>query len=282
MFGALSVSLFVLAQVPDSTYDRYALRLVHGPGWTGVLQGIQAEYVGGGTFVPRVALFATAGDSVRRQYEASRSRFRRYAVLGGLSIAGVLATITYYDGTSDRDWNTPVGIGLPIATIAVSWAGAASATSGEDYLRRAIWHYNRELPRTAQSAASDCPYDRCALRVQPRVWSTRIVQGANGARVGGLGSRLDLFAAANDSARRHFEAFRAAYRDARVARRIGLGAYVGAGILYAAGRSPAARGFAVGFLLAGYAAAHGAAYASAEAASELDSAIWFYNRALPN
>src|SRR2546427_3060273 len=190
MLSALSLALLVLAQAQDSAYDRHALRLVYGPGSIGVVQGIQAEPVGGGTFVPGVSLFATANDSVRDQYSASRARFKRYSVLGGLSIAGAIATMAYYGGRLHHDWNAPVGIGLPIVTFAVGWAGSASATSGEDHLRRAIWLYNSQFPRTARSVTSDCPYDRCALRVHPRLWSTQIVQGANGGLVGGLGSRL--------------------------------------------------------------------------------------------
>src|SRR2546421_8925128 len=90
------LSILLLAQAPESTYDRYALRLVYGPGSTGVVRGIQAEAVGGGTFVPGVDLLATADDSVRLQYRASRASFKRYALLGGLSIAGTLATMNYY------------------------------------------------------------------------------------------------------------------------------------------------------------------------------------------
>lgn len=281
MFAALALSFLTLAQVPDSTYDRYALRLAYGPGSSAVLRGVQGEPVGGGTFVPGVALFATANDSVRHHYKASRAHFKRYAVLGGFYIAGVLATTAYYGGDRRHHWKAPAGLGLPIATFAAGWAASASATSGEDHLRRAIWLYNRQLPRAAGSAAADCPYDRCALRVQPRVWSTQIVQGASGVMVGEVDSRLDLFAAANDSARRHYEAFRTSSRNARAARRVGLGAYLCAGVLFAASRNKVARGFGVGFLVVGYAAAHGSVYAQAAAASELDQAIWFYNSALP-
>ena len=71
------ISILLLAQAPESTYDRYALRLVYGPGSTGVVRGIQAEAVGGGTFVPGVELLATADDSVRLQYRASRASFKR-------------------------------------------------------------------------------------------------------------------------------------------------------------------------------------------------------------
>lgn len=281
MPGALFLSLLILTQTPDSSYDRYALRLVYGPGSTGVVRGIEAEPVGGGIFVPSVDLLATAPDSVRREYNASRVSFKRYTFLGGLSIAGVLGTMVYYGGHLRRDWHAPMGIGLPVATVVVWWAASASATNGEDRLRRAIWLYNEHFQRAAGPGGPDCTYDRCALRVRPGVWSTQIVRGADGVPIGGFDSRLDLLAAANDSARRHYDAFRAAYGRAHVARRIGLGAYLTAGALFAATQNKVAHGFAVGFLVVGFAAAHGSVYATANAASQLDHAIWFYNRALP-
>lgn len=276
------ISILLLAQAPESTYDRYALRLVYGPGSTGVVRGIQAEAVGGGTFVPGVELLATADDSVRLQYRASRASFKRYALLGGISIAGALATMNYYGDHLHRDWNTPIGIGLPLTTLVVGWAGSANAAGGEDHLRRAIWLYNRRFQRAPDSASSDCAYDRCALRVQRRLLSTQIVRGIDGAPLGEVGSRADLFAAANDSSRRHYEAFRTAYHTARTARHVGLVAYLSAGTLFAVGQSKLARGFGVGFLVVGYAAAHGSVYATAQAASELDQAIWFYNGTLPD
>ncbi len=183
MFGAC-LSLLLLAQAPESTYDRYALRLVYGPGSTGVVRGIQTEAVGGGTFVPGVDLLATADDSVRLQYRASRASFKRYALLGGISIAGALATMNYYGGHLHHDWNAPIGIGLPLTTLLVGWAGSANAAGGEDHLRRAIWLYNRRFQRAPDSASSDCAYDRCALRVQRRLSSTQIVRGIDGAPLG--------------------------------------------------------------------------------------------------
>src|ERR1043165_1172817 len=281
MVGALGLSLLALVQARDSAYDRYALRLEHGPGSTGVVRGIHAEPVGGGIFVPKVDLFATADDSVRRQYIASRASFKRYTVLGGLEIAGVVGTMVYYSNHLHQDWNAPIGIGLPVATIAVGGAGAASATGGDDPLRRAIWLYNRHFQRTPASATADCPYSRCALRVQPGAWSSQIVRGAAGAPVGSLGARVDLLAAANDSAKRHYEAFRAAYARAHVARHFGLAAYLTAGALFAITQNKVAHGFGIGFLVLGFAAAHGSVYTTAQAESELDRAVWFYNGSLP-
>jgi hypothetical protein len=276
----LILSVIVIAQTPDSTYDRGALRLTSGPGSTGIVQGIQARPVGGGTFVPGVDLLATANDSIRRHYYASRAANKRYAVLGGVFIGASLATMLYYGNLHD-DWKPGWGVGLPAFTIAVGWAGAANASGGEDHLRRAIWLYNRDLPRDA-AAGRDCPYDRCALRVQPRASSARLVQGMNDAPIGPLEAHSTLFAAAGDSARMHYEAFRRFTKSTRTARRIGLGAYLGAATLFVAGgRNKWSRGFGYAFLVLGYAAGHGSVYGQAHAQSELDEAIWHYNRTLP-
>lgn len=280
MATALILSLVALTQAPDSAYDRWALRLGYGPGSTGVVQGMQAEGVGGGTFIPRVDLLAAATDRVRNHYSASRKSFTRYTILGGLSIVGAIATIAYY-GSRDDDWSPAPGIGLPVATFAVGWAGHASATNGGDHLRRAIWLYNRRFARSPDERMSDCPYDRCAVRVSSGVWSTQLVRGASDEPIGPVNSQHELFGAAGDSARIHYEAFRDLQTDTRTAGWVGLGAYLGAAVLFAASRTKVARGVAFGLMFVGYAAGHGSVYASAAAETELEQAIWFYNGALP-
>ena len=181
MVGTLFLPLLTLTQTLDSTYDRRALWLAHGPGATGVVQGMgtQAASVGGGTFIPGTDLFETATDRIRSEYGASRAGFKRFTVFGGLQIAGMLATMSYYGGRHHPKWKPGFGIGLPVATFAVGWVGQANAIRGEDHLRRAMWWYNREFPRSVtDSARANCSYDRCALRIRPRVSSHQLVQGA--------------------------------------------------------------------------------------------------------
>jgi hypothetical protein len=192
MASTLILALVALAQAPDSTYDRLALRIGYGPGSSVILQGIEAPGVGGRIFIPKVELLAKADDSVRRHYNASRASFKRCAVLGGLWIVGAIATMEYY-ADRDHDWRPEVGIGLPLATVAVGWATQFTGIRGEDPLRRAIWLYNQRFPRTPDVATADCPYERCALRVRPGVWSTQIVRGASEKVLGSVNSRLDLF-----------------------------------------------------------------------------------------
>ncbi len=279
MIGTLLLPLLTLTQTLDSTYDRRALWLTHGPGMTGVVQGIQASPVGGGFFVVGADLLETAPDRIRLEYRASRAAFKRYTVFGGLQIAGMLATIAYYGGRHHPKWKPGWGIGLPVATFAVGWAGQVNATGGEDHLRRAMWWYNREFPRATSD--SGCSYDGCAIRVQRRMGSDQLAQGVSEMPVGALDSQLQRFAAAGDSARAHYETFQALSRSERRVKRVFFGALLGAGLLYVASDKKIARDASQGLLLVAYGVGHLSLYGSATAERELDQAIWFYNRTRP-
>jgi len=281
MIGTLLLPLLTLIQTLDSTYDRRALWLAHGPGMTGVVQGIQASPVGGGFFVVGADVLETAPDRIRYEYGASRAAFKRFTAFGGLYIAGALATMSYYGGRHHPKWKPGWGIGLPVAAFAAAWAGQAYATRGDDRLRRAMWWYNREFPRTTADSGASCSYDRCALRIRPRVSSHQLVQGVAEMPVGSADSQLELFAAAGDSARAHYDKYRSIAESNRHATRFARIALLGAGVLYAASRNKVARGFSYGLLFLSYGAGHMTVYGGAQADSELDQAIWFYNRTLP-
>jgi hypothetical protein len=284
MVAAVLLSTLALTQI-DSSYDRLALWLSHGPGSTGVVQGRTGPLVGGGTFSPGTGLLKNSSDSVvRREYRASRSAFTRYTVLGGAAMAAELAAVIYYFGKNPHppNWRAEWGIGLPVATLALGWAAQANAAGGDDHLRRALWLYNRQFQRTAAYVSpADCTYDRCALRVRPTAGSWRIVRGVNEISLGRVEAQHELFAAADDSARVHYEAFQAwASMNAR-ARRFGLVAALAAGALYAASDKNVARDASGVLLVLAFIAGHSVVYGAARAESELDQAIWFYNRTLP-
>jgi len=227
-------------------------------------------------------MLETATDRIRHEYRASRAAFKRFTVFGGLYIGGALATMAYYGGRHHPKWKPGWGIGLPVATFAVAWAGQANATGGEDHLRRAMWWYNREFPRAvADFERANCSYDRCALRVRRRLSSDHFVQGVSEVPVGSLDSQLELFAAAGDSARAHYDTYRLVTENNRQSRRFARVALLGAGVLYVASHNKIARSFSFGLLLLSYGAGHMAVYGVASADSELDQAIWFYNRTLP-
>jgi len=284
MVGTLLLPFLTLTQTLDSTYDRRALWLAHGPGATGVVQGMgaQAAPVGGGTFVPGTDLFESATDRIRSEYSASRTGFKRFTVFGGLQLAGMLATMSYYGGRHHPKWKPGFGIGLPVATFAVGWVGQVHATRGEDHLRRAMWWYNREFPRAiADSARANCSYDRCALRIRPQVWSQQLVQGVAEMPVGSADSQLELFAAAGDSARAHYHTYQSLTQSTRQGMRFARIALLGGAVLYPASRNKIVRGVSYGLLFLSYGAGHMSLYGAAQAESELDQAIWFYNRSLP-
>jgi len=260
MIGTLLLPLLTLTQTLDSTYDRRALWLAHGPGMTGVVQGIQASPVGGGFFVVGADVLETAPDRIRLEYRASRAAFKRYTVFGGLQIAGMLATIAYYGGRHHPKRKPGWGIGLPVATFAVGWAGQVNARATSD---------------------SGCSYDGCAIRVQRRMGSDQLAQGVSEMPVGALDSQLQRFAAAGDSARAHYETFQALSRSERRVKRVFFGALLGAGLLYVASDKKIARDASQGLLLVAYGVGHLSLYGSATAERELDQAIWFYNRTRP-
>lgn len=90
MIATILLAVIVLGQAADSTYDRWALRLGYGPGSTGVVEGIQARGVGGGTFVPRVDILAMSDDSVRHLDRDTRLDLLLQVPAGGYSIRYVL------------------------------------------------------------------------------------------------------------------------------------------------------------------------------------------------
>jgi hypothetical protein len=271
------------AQARGCDYDRCALWIVHGMGSTGIVQGMEPRPAGFGTFVPRADLLAAADSPVRRHYEASRRDYRRYTVLGGVAFAALLGTVLYYLPEEEREWRPVAGVGLPLAAVAFSIPARVSNARAEDRLRQAIWLYNRALAADSGAVASGCPYDRCALRLQVRPWSDRVVRGSGAVPVGGAGSApvAALFAGAGDSARVHYETFRTLSRRGSRGESIGLAAGLAGLVLYAASDSKTARGVAVGLLGVGYAAGHTSSYGLADAETHLERAIWFYNRTLP-
>src|SRR5258705_12278158 len=145
MLGTLLLPLLTLIQTLDSTYDRRALWLAHGPGMTGVVQGIQASPVGGGFFVVGADVLETAPDRIRYEYGASRAAFKRFTAFGGLYIAGALATMSYYGGRPYPKWKPGWGIRLPGATFAAALAGQANAAPGGCCLRRGMLRDNAEV-----------------------------------------------------------------------------------------------------------------------------------------
>jgi hypothetical protein len=134
----------------------------------------------------------------------------------------------------------------------------------------------------AVSQTADCTYDRCALRLQYRFASTRLVQGLDATPVAGFGlfsSRIAVFEAGPDSVRRHYEAFRHLRNRGGVFQLLGLAAGAAGVVIYGADRYRH-RDTALGFVLIGTSFSFVGAIHSRRSAEELQRAIWQYNRLL--
>ena len=148
----LVLSLLVLAiaggaQAQESkscTYDTCALRLTFSDfGNRKIVAGDAATPADGrGAWARRVPVLEAGSDSVRFHYVEYRSHAKR----GGLfSIAGAVDVAV---GLSlNYDDNKAWVIGLVSAGIIMEAIGAVNRSRSEDHLQRAIWLYNRDLPR---------------------------------------------------------------------------------------------------------------------------------------
>jgi len=129
----------------EHTYDARALRLEAEWGRLRILQGADGLIVGtAGVFRTANAEKIVAG-SPRAETEAKlfRASHRRGALAGGLGavtlVVGILAS-----GSNSNNAATPV---LMIAGAgAMAW-GASQLNSAYSSLSRAVWWYNRDLPR---------------------------------------------------------------------------------------------------------------------------------------
>lgn len=129
---------------PDCTYDACAVRLqTRFLSGVRVVQGANAERVSrNGFFAMRVAVFDSAGDSVRTPYQSYRRYSRRAGLIGIVSgVAGALAYVSYDDGDDDMG-HVFLGTGLVLGVVS-----AYHVAKGHDALQRAIWAYNRRFAR---------------------------------------------------------------------------------------------------------------------------------------
>jgi hypothetical protein len=284
----LSAAVTARAQSPPCDYDRCALRLGGRAAGAapGVLQGRDTVRVASGYFTLWVEPLESAGELPRRHYRAYRRLSRLSTVLSFGTLAVGIPMFVHYYGEHRRRWSTEAEVAVPLGTIALYIASAVTAASAEDRLRRAIWFYNRTLPRTGSLTIPGCSYDSCALRLRRRTWSTSIVRGIAAAPLGPA-PPATLFESAGGDARARYETF-LAYRDSLKAvsaiDRVVLASIMG-GFFGPAFDGKTAQQVGVGFLFVGYAVGHltihGRAQLGRGAQSNLEGAIWLYNRSLP-
>ena len=252
---------------PHCTYEQCALGLGPGEDTSRALEG--------------------AGGEIARLYRASHAAYNRWAILSAPYLIGAIGTLTYYSaGQSERAaWKgfPAPGFVLPVAAGLFGWASNASAIRAEEQLSRAVWLYNRSLPHI-DPPVFNCSYERCAVRLEHRFWSTRLVQGANSRWIGTVsasGPRISIFdSSADERVRSSYQSFLVHRRSARSIRLMSLGLYLGAGTLFASSDGKGAQILGTGLLVMGNWVGHSAMYAQGEASAALDLAIWHYNRGL--
>ena len=200
------------AQAPECTYDSCALLFSYGPGSTRLARGLAMDPVSNWTHVPEVRVLAAADNDIRSEYQASRRAHSRAAIFGNLALAAAIGSIAYYVGDTPRDFTSPLGLGFPLATVGFSMLASRYEGSANRDLREAVWLYNRELWYREGTDEAACPYDRCALWVQP---GRGIVQGADSELLASFDEPIDLLSAGSDSVRTHYQAYRDAVGQSR-------------------------------------------------------------------
>ncbi len=134
--------------------------------------------------------------------------------------------------------------------------------------------------------AAPCSWDQCALRLQFRTFSTRVVQGASATPVGRLGifaPRIEPLATGPDTARFHYEAYRSAQIAGSFAVLLGTVAVLGsATVAFANAYNNSNENEAASTVLfgAGLVIAFVGAASTRRAQDHLQRAIWLYNRSL--
>jgi hypothetical protein len=126
------------------TWDSCALRVNYGLFSTRVVRGIRGESVARLTLFPTtIPPLATAGDSARLHYDAFRNRQGVAATFTLLALATSVAFFATWD-----IWESDGRVaGFLGASLAFTLIGGISANHARNSLNRAIWHYNRDLPR---------------------------------------------------------------------------------------------------------------------------------------
>jgi hypothetical protein len=141
----LTMSSGRIAAQGDSTctWDRCALRL-HGT-FFGVklVRGANDEKVTRfGWSPPALPFLAERSDSAARHYASYRSKQRKSALM---SLLGTGAIVVGAIIANDND--NAIGPGLFLGGLTLTIGGGVVALSAHNELSRAIWWYNRTLPR---------------------------------------------------------------------------------------------------------------------------------------
>lgn len=151
--GVAALALIASVRVAEAqeaatcSYDSCALRFQHRSlVGVRVVQGASAVKAGStGIFSLRIPVFESRSDSVRIHYAEYRSHATRAVVLGILgSIAMGAGEALYYHAPRD---NRTLMVSLISGGAILSIVAVINRAHSQDHVQRAIWLYNRELPR---------------------------------------------------------------------------------------------------------------------------------------
>jgi hypothetical protein len=147
LLGAQATTL--VAQDSTCTYDRCALRLQHGFGYTRVVEGsANAPVASLGLFARRVDALALSPDStVRVYYGEFRRAGDRSTLFTATAVAAAVAALIVYRSDTHSGENLGVSAGLALTSLGLALVERRFRSRSEDCLQSAIWHYNKNLRR---------------------------------------------------------------------------------------------------------------------------------------
>lgn len=281
--AALCASLLstaLAAQNTTCTHHRCALSYANGD----VVQG--PPPLAFGAVDSKNGLLEFSSGPVRDHFLAAR----RYEFLGNVFAiiaagAAIGAGITY--PSRDEHWTPANRVWLPGTAVAAVMLTTISGRRGEEHLRKSVWLYNRESFGCSPDRAIHCEYDASALRVRRGMWSRTIVRASSDTSVARIGYRAPPvadFAAAGDSAKVEYEAFRVRHASRATADRIVYGSLAGASALFLSShKNETTRVAALSLYFIAYMGGHHSMWDRMQTERHLDRAIWFHNSALvPN
>jgi hypothetical protein len=131
---------------PDCSYDQCALRVAYTAGGAALVRGRDQIVINGLGFWARNMSPAFEGNRLSQDLAASyRRRHNTGTVLTGAGAVSFFIGLLMDDGSISLDLGT--GSLLSLGGLTLIAVGSRVSLSAEDQLSRAIWEYNRMLPR---------------------------------------------------------------------------------------------------------------------------------------
>jgi hypothetical protein len=131
---------------PTCTWDQCALRVAYSPAGAALVRGRDQIVLNGLGFWARDMSRAFEGNRLSQDLAASYTeRHNLGTVLSGVGAVSFFIGLLLEDGSISLDLGT--GSLLSLGGIAAIAVGSRISLSAEDQLSRAVWEYNRTLPR---------------------------------------------------------------------------------------------------------------------------------------